>query len=379
MTIERYLDHLVGPRPNGSAAIDKTAAFIERSLQQATPHVEVDSFVATPYGLAIVNAVTFLLMIAAVAMLLRRRYALSLAGFVLVPMIVLVEMELLWSPISGFLTVPAKNITASFPASVDSPLVVFTAHYDTATQIGDHVHWQYAALASSVAVALALGLAILGLVLKRGLPRLLPLICSPLILIPFAVVFIQQSIGPLVEDPSPGALDNAGSVAVLLSLADSLSQSHQDPSVSVEFVFLSCEEERALGSWRFVRDLATRNPMVVINLESVGSSSELSYVSEERYLIQSYLPSAFAVELVQSAAKSLGWAPLRPMELPGVMYTDGRSFLAASLPAVTLISRDEGGPRGLHSARDGRERLSIESLARARDLLHAIVRAAEHL
>ena len=372
-TIDDYLDQLVGPRPNGSAAIDATARFIEETLRGFTPDVAVQQFEATPWGLSLLSVATLVLIVLAVTALHRRRYVASLVLFVVVPTLMFVEMELLWSPVSGILTAPAKNIVASFPGPAGSPLIVFAAHYDTATQIGDHIHWMYAAIGCSIATVLALCLVVAGLIRRRDLPRRLILVSLPMIVLPFVVSFVQQSVGPLVRAPSPGALDNAGSVAVLLQLADSLSQIDEDRNISVVLAFMSCEEERALGSWHFAGKLETRRPALVVNLESIGSPGEFAFASEERFMFRSYSPTASAVDAVQAAARSRGLMVPSPMRLPGVMYTDGRSFLAAGFPTVTLISRSEGGPRGLHSIRDNRQRLSTESLTRAHALLEAVV------
>ena len=46
----------------------------------------------------------------------------------------------------------------------------------------------------------------------------------------------------------------------------------------------------------------------------------------------------------------------------------------AIAPAVTLMAATDGDARGLHSASDSRERLLIQALERAVDLLEAFVR-----
>ena len=78
MTIDDYLDKLVGPRPNGSAAIEDTARFIEETLRNLTPNVEIQHFQATPWGLALLNASTLVLIFLAVTLLYRRRQSASL-------------------------------------------------------------------------------------------------------------------------------------------------------------------------------------------------------------------------------------------------------------------------------------------------------------
>jgi hypothetical protein len=84
------------------------------------------------------------------------------------------------------------------------------------------------------------------------------------------------------------------------------------------------------------------------------------------------------VAFVNETARGLWGAPLRARELPPGTLTDGRSFLAHGLPALTLRAfTPEGFPRLLHSEHDSRERLSISAIERSVELLRAIVARAD--
>ena len=77
---------------------------------------------------------------------------------------------------------------------------------------------------------------------------------------------------------------------------------------------------------------------------------------------------------VNATAESLWGAPLAPKELPVGTLTDGRSFLAHGIPAVTLRSfTGDAFPRRLHSTHDSRDRLSVPALERSTELLQALV------
>ncbi len=375
MTIEQSLDRLIGPRPSGSPEIEEIAQYLEGALNALTPHVDTQIFDSTPYGFALLFVVTLIIVIFAIWALFRRQNVLSLSLLFSVPLLMILEMEFLLSPVSGAITSPAKNIVATFPGS-GGPLIVLTAHYDTATQIGDHFHWFYTGIASVLGLFVAITLAVASLVRRKATPRTILYIAIPFIILPFITTVVQQSIGPMVSDPSPGALDNAGSVAVLLSLAEQLSERKGKTKATVQIVFLAGEEERTLGSLHFVQSIQSRKPDLVINLESVGGPGPIAFAEEESFLYRSYPPSAVAVEAIRNATRTLEQRPPIPMRLPGSMYTDGRSFLAADLPTVTLISYSKGGPRHLHSILDNRQRLSIQSLHQAVELLMTVVTSA---
>ena len=377
MTIIELLDQLIRPRPNGSQSLADTAQFIEATLRSATPDIVVEKFQATPFGFALLTLVALVLVLGAAAALMRDRYAIAIVLLLAVPILFFSEMELLQSPISGVLKAQSQNVIATFHGAPSGPLIVFSAHYDTATQFGDHVHWQYVSFASGGGLAIALVFAIAGLARRRPLPRRLVHVLLPIVVLPFIVGAVQQTVGPFAREPSPGALDNAGSVSVLLKLAERLARRPAESQATVQLAFLSCEEERALGSSHFARGLRSRDPLAVINLELVGAMGPLAYAREEGFLIRRFHPAPAAVALLQGAARDLGWNPLRAMPLPGVMYTDGRSFLALGIPTVTILSYSEGGPRGLHSYRDSRSRLSVPALRQAVVFLAGVLERVE--
>lgn len=380
MSTEDLLDRLLIPRPNGSEGLEEVAGFIQETLRAFTPEVALAPFAATPHGFQILYAVTLLLMVGFAVSVSFARYGLALALVVATAVLVALEMEFLWSPVSGLMPLTESNIVATYPGRAGGPTLIFSAHYDTATQWGDHITWGRWAPVMGAAVLSSVALAVYGLWRRRRgrvLSRALTLMAPSAALIPFFSFFLFFSVGPLVRAPSLGALDNGGSVAVLLKVAERLATRASNAPTTVKLVFLAGEEERALGSWQFASDLRGAERLAVVNLEILGASDELAYVSKEAFLLRSLAPSPQVVEILNDRARVLWGAPLQARALPGVMHTDGRSFLAHGIPAVTLMAATDGGPRGLHSASDSRERLSIPALERAVNLLEALVTHAD--
>ena len=377
MGIDELVSRLVGPRSNGSEALAEAASFIEETLVSSAPEVAVQTFSAAPHGIALLTAVSLLLILASSAFLASARYGRALLLATLLPVLMLAEMEWFWSPVSWVFRQPEQNVIATFSGAAGGPTLLFSAHYDTATQFGDHLiwsRWGFATIAALVG-ALVLGSAALwGARRGRRLPRFIRITAALLIPVPFVAMTWFQTLGPLLAAPSPGALDNAGSVAVLLRLAERLGARPAEAPTTVGLVFFASEEERTLGSWHYARDIDAMGPTAAINLELAGGSNGFAYVPVESLVLRRYRPPQPLIELLDGAAREYLGERVVPAPIPTFSYTAARSFLAHGIPAITLMARFEHGfARGLHTARDSRDRLSEAALERTVDLLEEIV------
>ncbi len=378
MRFEELMAHLVIPRPNGSEGLRETASFIHTTLQAHATELELQTFTATPYGFELLMAAVLVLVLAFAVAMFRGRYGLALLLPVALSALFLLELELLWSPISGLLPLPEQNIVATFPGSVGGPTLVFGAHYDTLTLYGDlHVLIRWG-MVLGVGQLVAIILPLAGIWgrrrQRRYLPRAIVVAVSVLAVVPSAVLFWLIAVPPALAKSSPGALDNGGSVAVLLRLAEDMATRPTDARTTVKLVFLASEEQRALGSRHFAGELPADAPVFVINLDNIGISNQLAYGTQEGFLLSQYLPSKMLIDLIDSTERELGGQPLLAMAYPPMAMTDARSFLALGIPALTLQSAGDGQwPSYLHSAGDTRDRVSIPALEHTLELLKAIV------
>jgi len=133
MTIVELLDRVAVPRPNGSGELLRLAEFIERTLRNHGATVTLEPFIATPYGFQLVFLVALLLASAFAFAAIRARDGAALLIALTIAALLVVEGELLWSPVSGLLSVREHNIVGTYPGAPDAPMLVFSAHYDTAT------------------------------------------------------------------------------------------------------------------------------------------------------------------------------------------------------------------------------------------------------
>jgi acetylornithine deacetylase/succinyl-diaminopimelate desuccinylase-like protein len=377
VSTDEILDQVVIPRPNGSEALTRVASFIAERLEENGAEVTLHAFTATPHGFQLAWTVALALMLAYFASIAQRRYVLALLFATLTPVLLLLEFELLWSPISGLLPLVENNVVGRFAGRAGGPTLIFCAHYDTTTHFGDHMSWGPWGWRLGPATGLAFGIAFLGLLCRRRrreLSHWLALPAAALVLVPFSAMAWFQAVGPLVRAPSPGALDNGGSVAALLRWSEALATRSADAPTTVKLVFLAAEEERALGSWAYAQTLVGAGPLAVVNLESIGAADALAYISEDGFALRRYRSPDALIAFVNATARERWGAPLAPKELPVGTLTDGRSFLAHGIPALTLRAyTGDAFPRNLHSSQDSRERLSVAAVERSAELFQALV------
>ena len=130
---------------------------------------------------------------------------------------------------------------------------------------------------------------------------------------------------------SPGANDNAASVAILLTLLEGWAA--REPAVRVRLLFPACEELGYLGSRVWVRSHGVRDVLGVLSLELPG-------VGDSVAVWDATGDSPF-LALVRAAFEGAGLRPDESYHVVGripVFGSDHRAFAAAGAPAYGLTS-----------------------------------------
>ncbi len=113
---DRLLDGILIPRTNGSDGLARVESFIANTLEARGAGVQRQPFTATPYGLQLAWTAALLLMIGSVTSILGGWHSAALVLALAAPMLLLMEFELLWSPVSGLLKRKENNVIGSPPA-----------------------------------------------------------------------------------------------------------------------------------------------------------------------------------------------------------------------------------------------------------------------
>lgn len=355
------------PRENGTAALDQTATFLVDTLSRAGVDAELLAFDAHPYGLRLAGVFALAGSLLFARFMWAGHHVRALAVAVLLPALLLVELEF-DVPIFGWIGAREEHhVRAAFPVEEPQQRLLLSAHYDTKTDLLDHVQRAPVDFGTLPAVAvMVLGAGLFTKLghatpMRRRLSRGVGVFGG---LYGFAL-FVTLSSGAFVRERSPGALDDGASCAVLARLAETLAAMPALERTHVDIVWFAAEEVGVQGSREFVAEFGPEleaPPTYVLNLEGIGASTEHAVLGGERSTLSAYEPDPRIVELLATLHRRRFGRPLIVTSFAGA--TDARSFLAAGIPAATMATREPGQQftRGLHSVRDDRARLDESSL-----------------
>jgi len=160
---------------------------------------------------------------------------------------------------------------------------------------------------------------------------------------------------------SPGGVDNAGSVAIVLTVARRLIEELAD---DVEVVVLStgAEEDHMVGAMRWLDDhvRSIRRPVFCLNFDGAGAPGRAVLI--ERFGF-GRLFSAEMSAAARRAACRLGLNPRGIVMVPG-MGIDAIPFAHRGVPCLTLSSGSLGrATMSVHSANDHASHLDPDTLA----------------
>ncbi len=258
----------------------------------------------------------------------------------------------------------SANVVAMPDSSGRGPRVFVVAHLDTKSQ-----RLSFATRAVLAGAALSLTVALAGLLFL--LPNV-PIVPAVVGLAAAAALIALALAG--YGNRSPGALDNASGLAVLLEVARRLGR---DPVSGLEVAYLvtGAEEDGLVGATRFVerhrRGLRVAEDFF-LNLDTVGGAGQLIVAGHAFWWPIRAVRRL--VELLREEARRLGFSVrLRHVPLPGGVD----SFVPSSrgLPAVTLASGGIGSTyRHVHRPSDSPERIDPSNLVRSAELVERVIR-----
>jgi hypothetical protein len=370
------------PRENGTAELHQAAAFLHERLGATGAVTELVPFVAHPHALRLAGVVLLLGGWLYFLWLRSGRPRAALALALAVPVLVIADLEH-GAPVFGWIGAERQHhVLARLPAERPEQRLIFAAHYDTKTDLLDHVERAPVDLLGLPVVALMAAAALVGVTRpgRRRAGRWLrtaALVAAPAY---GTLGFLALSAGAFLPARSPGAVDDGGSCALLVRLAEALASAPPRQRTEVEVLLLSAEEVGVQGSRVYAAErfrVAPELPTALVNLEGLGAAPDLAVLGRETTTLRTFEPDPRLVTLLDAVHRERRGRGLYLTPWPA--GTDARSFMARGVPAATLTSDLPGHalPRDLHSARDDRARLDEAVLDQTLGFLLAVVDRVE--
>lgn len=356
------------PRENGSAALAQTADFLATTLAGFGIPVERLAFIAYPYRHRVCGVVALIGTAAYVWALRSRRRGLAIAIALLSPTLILLELDYYVGWVTWLGATRQEHVIARIAAPAATQRVILTAHYDTKTDLLDHVERTPVDLLSLPMTLVMIAAPLAGILRARGRdhradPTRFERIVAPATALYGVAVFLVLTGGVVVRQRSPGALDDGAACAVLVLVAEALARTPL-PRTTVEVALLSAEEIGVQGSRDFVRArlLPTPPNTAVINFELIGATANLAVFGSERFTLHSYPADPGLLGVLDTVHRRRRNLPLHVTWYGA--STDARSFLQEGIPALTLLSDlpEHALARDMHSAGDTRDRVDEAAL-----------------
>ncbi len=373
----------VGARPPGSEAERKTAQIIAERLEKYCDEVFVEEFVTCPRVLqALIDFVVYSYLVALILYLFLPYLS---AVFVAIGFSVFYLTRFRGKEILDKFARKARSqnvIGRIKPTSKVKKYVIFSGHHDSAYMMPlfQPKYLRYVPLIQNMGVIGAISLLILSILKSLviwgvevldwrpvfGVSIYDLLLVIPIIGLLFALFF---KLNMVTKIPVIGANDNLSAVAVVLGLAEIVSQ-NRPKNVEAFFVSFGSEEPGLKGSRRFVEmHPSVAKNAYLINLEMLGAGELFIDVKENSIGVKH---SKELAEIVMNAGERIG-LKVDTVALP-YGDTDAASFSRKGFHAITIIALS---PRlelmKWHLPDDVPENISEENLQKALKLCKAVL------
>ncbi len=379
MTCEplKHIQNLHFPRLCGAKGEEKARDYIQSVCHAAEIGTEVQPFSVYRFPdtyLARLLVICWGLLLALSLVFLKAQPVLSLASLCIigVSMLFLFRWNSLYEKLFDVplgQKIHSSNVLARIAPDPGRHNIVFMAHYDSKSQMLP-IYMRIAIIITGTLGAGLLAIIMLAAVIFRTeLLYTLSYWGGALIGLSMLALLFNWSV-----DDSPGAMDNATGVAVLLELARYFKEK-PPTGVNLFFLFTGAEEIGLCGAVRFLQqqeESFPRERTSVINLDGVGGREKLLVV--DRYgIFPCVITSHSMGRKIKETARNRGIVLHRLPLILGALW-DHVVWASHGYEAVTLsMGGWEKATFLIHSRRDTIEHINPAGLAKTHELCRSFV------
>jgi hypothetical protein len=396
----KLMDIFSRPRPNGSREEVETSHMIQAWLKKRSIPFQVQSFRLYPYFFECIGA-WLIISRFALALVVWLRFEWITAPVALIALLGATIDQAFHIPlVTWFGARMGENIIIELGPEKPTKELVFSAHYDSKTELLDHNQRMFFLKNIPTGIILTVLLGAVGPIdmwLARqaspyadwvywiGVGLSIPL------LILAGGLGINMLFGRFMKQ-SQGAVDNGGSCAVILGLAERLNE-HFENSVGgknlpinentrITMALFTGEEVDRQGSRAYVRKRISESagwkfPTVAVNLEVMGQDSDYVYWEKEGSVFKLRPTHPEVNGSIIEAVEEITGKPPSP---GGPIISDGGPFLNAGLPTGVIGTLDSRfGFGGFHRPSDNRERIVMERLPEGVEILIRLADKLNHI
>lgn len=361
------------PRKTGGPGGQRSRDAILAELQKLGYPASQERFaIQWDPSLFLKGIVAFILLLLSVAYVVSRNHPFFASLLMLAPCAMIFSLDHAWNALISSSTLPLKprsypgiNLLASLtPGRTGRKQILLVAHYDSKAQslslANRSLLWLCLFLLCLITSLLYLSVSFPGFPLVSPPTRKEMAFLSAVTALCALMVYKNKTF-----DTSPGALDDASGVGVLLALAEAIKEGPPFET-SVNLLITDAEEDGLLGAWSHVhshREELSSGNTCILNLDGVGIGGRLMFLGGGR--------SELATRLLALAREHR--IPLRRcLFLPGVMM-DHIPFRWKGLEAASLFSLSSKSFR-IHTPKDTPDLLEQKGLEEAGGLVLALIR-----
>ncbi len=369
------------PRPNGSAALQRTGRALQDWLNRRSIPYRLHTFRLYPYFFEAIGVWIILSrVLLAIAIWLRWGWpalVIALVGLVGGTFDVRFNLPVISWPGAR----RGENILIEFePPAGANQEIVFSAHYDSKTELLDHFQRMFFVTKLRFGIGLTLLLGVLGLAdgfLRAPSPAganfafaLGAVLTLPMLFLALGLG-LNLSTGRLLQ-PSQGAVDNGAACAILLGLADRLFNAQYTISnTRVTLALFAGEEVQMQGSRAYVRDRDWSLPAIALNLEVMAQDGGYVYWEQDgnAFGLTPTWPQVNAA--IAQVVKEVTGQPAQPA---GPVNSDGFSFISVGIPTGVLGTFDKRlKETGFHRPSDNLQRVVMARLPEGVEILSRLI------